>query len=164
MYNVRYRQNKFAVTIFFILLLTACGTKSPETALVEFYAPGGAEDQIMDPLILAGDKVVPLVIEAVKDRNKPRRIYAIGFLGNGSYKQALPVLQEILQDNTENENFRSAALRAIYDIDKQLGASHAKKYELQDDYLGRQAKAMLKANSSLMTHRSYLDAWFGRHD
>jgi hypothetical protein len=162
--DMKANPNKLVVIAFLVLLCMACGARSPETALEEFYFYKGAEDQLMDPLILAGRKVVPLVIEKIKDRNMPRRRYAIGFLGNGSYEAALPVLQEILQDNTEDAHFRGDALQAVYEIDKQLGANYAKKYESQEDYFGRAARDMLKTNSSLRESRSYWDAWVGRHD
>lgn len=160
---MKTRNNKFIVIVFLFVLVTACG-KSPETTLAEFYAYNGAEDQLMDPLILAGEKVVPLVLEKIKNRNMPRRRYAIGFLGNGSYEQALPVLQEILQDDTEDVHFRADALQAIYEIDNQLGANYAKKYESHEDYFGRAARDMLETNSSLRERRSYWDALIRRHD
>jgi len=49
-----------------------------------------AEDQLMDPLLLAGDDVVPLVIDELPDKEMRLRRYAIGFLGNGRHTPALP--------------------------------------------------------------------------
>ena len=164
MNGVRIRQGKFSIIIFLVMLTVACGGKSPESVLAEFYVYGGAEDQLMDPLILAGDGVVPLVIEKVKDKNMPRRRYAIGFLGNGSYRESLLVLQQILQDGTEKDYFRGDALQSIYQIDTQLGTDYAQKYQAEQDYVGRIAKEILAGDSSLNERRSYWDAWWGRHD
>src|SRR5262245_45882955 len=87
----------------FVMLMSA------EGALNRFYTYGNdpddavAEDMLMDPLIVAGEKVVPLVIREIKNKEMPRRRYAIGFLGNGSYKQALPALEDIFQDLSEKD-------------------------------------------------------------
>ncbi len=158
------RQIRFLTIIFFTMLTMACGAKSPESILAEFYVNKGAEDQLIDPLILAGDRVVPLVIEKVKDKDMPRRRYAIGFLGNGSYRQALPVLQQILQNRTERDYFRGDALQSIYQIDTQLGTDCAQRYQDGNDYVSRIAKKILTGDSSLKERRSYWDAWWGRHN
>jgi HEAT repeat protein len=147
-----------------ITLTLACRSKSPESALSEFYVFRGAEDQLMDPLILAGDKVVPVVIERVNDRDMPRRRYAIAFLGNGSYRQAIPVLEQILQDRTEKDYFRGDALESLYKIDMQVGTNYAQKYQTENDHLRRTATKILAGDSSMKQRRSYWDAWLGMHN
>jgi hypothetical protein len=147
------------------MFISACGAKSPEAALAEFYEYNGMEEQLMDPLIRAGDGVVPLVIEKVKDKNMPRRRYAIGFLGNGSYRQALPVLQQILQDTTDEDYFRGDALQSIYQIDEPLGVSYAQRYQGESDYVGRIAKEILAGGSRLRERRTtWLRGWVGMND
>ena len=164
MNGVRVGQSKFFIISSFLILSMACGTKPPASALAEFYVHDGAEDQLMDPLILAGDKVVPLVIERVKDKDMPRRRYAIAFLGNGSYRQALPVLQQILQDSTEADYYRGDALQSIYQIDPRLGTTYAQNYQTGIDYVGSIAKGIIAGDRSLKKRRSYWEAWWARHD
>lgn len=53
----------------------------------------------------------------------PLRLYAIGFLGVGEYRQAIPVLEEIVRN--ENDDLRGSALFAIHLIDEQLGKKFA---------------------------------------
>ena len=69
----------FLVMLLFSELLTV----SPENAIKEFKeSKDKAEDQIMDPLILCGKKVIPLVMKEIEDTNMPNRRYAIAYLGN----------------------------------------------------------------------------------
>jgi hypothetical protein len=150
--------------ILLTILAAACASQAPETALEKFYSYDGAEDQLMEPLILAGDKVVPLVIEKVKDKNMPRRRYAIAFLGNGSYQQALPVLQEILQDRTEKDYFRGDALQSIYRIDESLGLNLAQKYKSEGGYVGDIANDLLGEKKYLPERRTYTAALTGKHE
>ena len=73
--------------------------RNPRDALQDFLTGHDrAEDQLMDPLILCGGRVVPLVIAEIQNKDMHRRRYAIGFLGNGHYSEALPVLEKILSD------------------------------------------------------------------
>lgn len=136
---------------------------SPEDALRQFYANDGPEDTLMDPLIIAGEKVVPLVLKEIQNKNMLRRRYAIGFLGNGSYKQALPVLEDILQDSSEKDYIRGDALHAIYMIDESLGNQYARRFINQTDYLGQISKRILSGDISLKERRSYSDAVAGKH-
>lgn len=150
--------------ILLAIFLVSCGSKSPETTLAEFYSYAGAEDQLLDPLILEGDKVVPLVMEKIQYKDMPRRRYAISFLGNGSYRESLPVLQQILGDKAEPDHFRCSALQSIFQIDVQLGTTYAEKFQVENDCLGEMAKAILAKDTWIDRRRSYLDAWLGLHD
>src|SRR5262245_49067759 len=69
---------------------------TPEAALAAFYT--GEHGQMTEceeasPLRSYGRRVVPLVIDALPDKTMPRRRYAIGFLGEGHYEEALPTLE-----------------------------------------------------------------------
>jgi hypothetical protein len=150
--------------ILLAALAAACASHSPEVALGKFYSYDRAEDQLMDPLILAGDKVVPLVIEKVKDKNMSRRRYAIGFLGNGSYREALPVLQGILQDKTEKNYFRGDALQSIYRIDENLGLNLAQQYKNEGSFVGNIANDLLGEKKYLMERQTYTAALTGKHE
>ena len=90
-------------------LLFGCSNQSPEQVLEEFYSYNEPDSESLHPLILAGSEVVPLIIKKIQDRNMKRRRLAIDFLGNGEYKQALSVLTNILNDETEENHFRQLA-------------------------------------------------------
>jgi hypothetical protein len=138
--------------------------QTPEEALQSFYSQNGAEDMLMDPLILAGDKVVPLVINEVKSPDMPRRRYAILFLGNDKYINALPVLEQILADNSEKDYFRGDALISIYKIDNISGKKLAASFANNEGYLGLMSKAVLGGSEYANKRRSYIDALRGWHE
>lgn len=144
--------------------LTDSNQIPPEDALKRFYDNDGPEDTLMDPLILAGDRVVPLVLKEVKNKKMPRRRYAIGFVGNGSYKEALPALEAILQDSTEEDYFRGDALQSIYMIDESRGRELAQKYNDHQDYLGEISRRVISGDSQLKNRRTYSDAVVGKHE
>lgn len=139
---------------------------TPETALQQFYTPGkdAAEDMLMDPLILAGEPIVPLVIAEIQNKNMPNRRYAIGFLGNGSYCQALPVLEKILNDPSELDYVRADSLEAVYLIDAQLGTSRAAALKNESALLGATAQEIINGKGLRPERRTYFDALLGRHD
>lgn len=135
---------------------------SPEQILARFYSYAASEDELMDPLILGGKKVVPVVVSKLIEPEMPRRRYAIAFLGNGRYAEALPVLKNILEEEREIDYVRADALEAIYRIDQQLGLTSARSYANRADRLGRMSEQILREPSRLEGHRSYLDALLGR--
>lgn len=145
---------------------TMVGRPSPEDAMRQFYAPGNdvAEDMLMDPLILAGESVVPLVLAEIQNKNMPNRRYAIGFVGNGSYRQALPVLEKILNDSSEVDYFRADSLEAIYLIDTQFGVNQAMALKNEPNLLGTIAKEIVSRERPNQNKRTYFDALLGRHD
>lgn len=138
--------------------------RNPQEALKDFYeAKDRAEDQLMDPLILAGDDVVPLVIEAISNKKMNLRRYAISFLGNGRYVEALPTLESILKDEAEIDYFRSDALMAIH----QIFPAHAKEIAPQfldgPEMLKKVAQDINSGKSEIGYERSYGDAFWHRH-
>lgn len=143
--------------------LTSSNNNSPKEALQRFYGNNGPEDTFMDPLILAGEGVVPLVLKEVKNKNMPRRRYAIEFLGNGSYREALPDLESILKDTTEEDYFRGDALRSIYLIDESRGQEFAQEYKDQTNYLGELSRRVVAGDDQLKKRRAYSDAVVGKH-
>lgn len=122
---------------------------TPSEALQDFYEYGlGAddgvtEDMLMDPLILGGDDVVPLVLAALPNKEMPRRRYAIAFLGNGAYRQALPVLRQVLADEEEAAIVRGDAFDAICHIDPAEGKQRAPTFAHVESYLGARANEVL---------------------
>lgn len=154
-------QNRMSIVELLIcvslgFLFISCN--NPKKALDQFYSYNGPEETLMDPLILAGEKVVPLVINSVKSREMPRRRYAIGFLGNGEYSQAIPVLEDILKDVSEKDFIRGDALISIYQIDASLGMKYAKQYENELGYHGDISREMISKTLTLPTKRSRSDA------
>ena len=79
---------------------------SPAAALRAFYTRASTietavpEETLTDPLIVAGDRVAPLVISEIRKTSMPNRRYAIAFLGKGRYHEALPTLLRIVEDET----------------------------------------------------------------
>ncbi|MCP4598965.1 MAG: hypothetical protein GY847_00215 [Proteobacteria bacterium] len=129
---------------------------SPESVLEKFYEYEGAEDQLMDPLILGGDEVVPLVIEKVKDQSMPGRRYAIGFLGNQRIKEALSVLENIAEDPQEVFYIRFDAVEAAYAIDKVVGAKLAEKvFAEREEWKDKDPGAYQASSLEKMTKHEY---------
>ncbi|MFC1782652.1 hypothetical protein ACFL02_03585 [Planctomycetota bacterium] len=136
----------------------------PENAFEEFcFAKGFAEDQLMDPLILAGEEVIPIVIESVKNHATPRRRSAIGFLGNAKADKALPTLVTILNDEAEPNYIRADALIAIAMIKLSKGKELSKRFEQNEGFLGYIAKKVLSEERQLLQRRTFFDALFRRH-
>lgn len=140
--------------------------QSPEEAYRRFVDPERqvAEDQIMDPLILAGKDVVPIVLRQVENAHMPRRRYAIGFLGNVGAIEALPALKRILTNKAERDYIRGDALRAVAMIDLDQGKTLAQGYASDEEYMGYIAKMIIAEDADLLQRRSYSDALLSRHD
>ncbi len=139
--------------------------RDPEDALADFYeAKDRAEDQLMDPLILNGRRVVPLVVAEIPNKEMRLRRYAIGFLGNGRYAEALPALEEILKDESEVYYFRADALEAIYQISQDKARALAPAYTNGEDLLGQAAREIVAGRSPVLWERTYFQAFLHRHE
>jgi hypothetical protein len=121
--------------------------KQAEKALKDFYNYQGFKDKATTPLYQGGEKVIPLVIENVKDKNMTRRLDAIAFLGKPKNYQAMPVLTLITKDETEDIHSRKQALWAIYQIDVKVALDLAYKYKDRQDYLGEYATCIALGKS-----------------
>jgi hypothetical protein len=166
----RLRRGVLAVVVgVSSLLLLRQFWPTPAESLQRFYAygeasdSGVAEDMLMDPLILAGEGVVPLVLEQLPKPQMPRRRYAIAFLGNGAYAQALPALRTILANEGEVDLFRGDALQAICDIDAVEGKRRAAEFAAQQDYLGSTARQIAQRGCATQ-RRTRAQAALGHHD
>jgi hypothetical protein len=91
---------------------------SPSDAIRRFHANNGPEDTLMDPLILRGRDVVPLLLLAVRDRSMPRRTYAILALGHMASSDAIGVLRDLALDSSEDGMTRCVALDALSLVDR----------------------------------------------
>ncbi|MDX2252854.1 MAG: hypothetical protein NW202_11235 [Nitrospira sp.] len=139
--------------------------RDPQEALRDFYeAKDRAEDQLMDPLILAGKDVVPLVINDLPNKEIRLRRYAIGFLGNGRHTQALPALEAILKDDTEIYYFRADALKAIYQVSPMRAKELAPQFVNGQELLGEVAQDIVAGETTIYFERSYSDAFWHVHN
>jgi len=131
-----------AVAVLAIVGL-ACRVNANE-AMQSFYENDGPECTLEDPLRRAGSEVVPLVVEAIADKEMPRRRYAISFVGNMADRRGLDALTRIVNDPSERDYFRSDSLEAIQKIDRQLGESLAQAHQSAGGQLGDTASAILQ--------------------
>ena len=137
---------------------------NPKSALRDFYeGEDRLEEQLCDPLILVGPRVVPLVIADLPKKGTPRRLYAIRFLGNGHYVRALPVLQQLLADDEESVTFRVAAFMAIYQISPDLARQLAPTYGYGHDQLARVAADIFANRDPGCWTRTYWQAFRHQH-
>lgn len=145
----------FIPLIFFMSLVSACSQKQPQQYLDEYYVWFSNEGAMTDPLIVAGDEVVPLVIEAVKNKDMVKRPQAISFLGNSGDREAIPVLESIIND--KSDELRDWALGAIYQIDNELGKEIARKFEKEEGALGSLARSII-TSKYYRVKRTYAEA------
>jgi hypothetical protein len=137
--------------------------RSPQDALDDFVrAEGRAEDQLTDPLVLAGPRVRPLVLAAVQDRHFRLRRYGIGYLGCAGYRPASPTFRTILHDESEEDYFRADALEALWSSDPKEGHALASAYSGRSDFLGQVARGILTGTRPNGC-RSLTDALLHRH-
>src|ERR1700755_102379 len=112
-----------------------------EIALNDFYNYSGFTDKITTPLYEGGPAVVPLVIEKVKDKDMPHRLHAISFLQ--SKAEAIPVLRQLVGDESEDAYFRKTALWSLFYTDKNSAKKLAEHYRDRNDFLGEYSKCIL---------------------
>lgn len=157
----RHTMKRFRKALFFILLAAAFVAavaapvywvlvRSPyptaEAALEAFYG-GEPRPECMQaqPLLRHGPGVVPLIIRDLPNKAMPRRRYAISFLGQGNYTDALPALEKIVLDDTELYYLKTDALEAIYHISPPHAAKLAAvlKFKVHpDDKYGHVARSV----------------------
>jgi hypothetical protein len=135
---------------------------SPEEALEKFHLAQVAEDQLIDPLILAGKKVVPLLIKEIKDKNMQQRRYAIAALGHLEDPSALPTLEIIFKDDSEIDYYRCDALEAIALLDSNVGRALAKEHtDSSISCISQLSRSFVMG--TLPNRRTYLQALIGWH-
>jgi len=86
----------------------------------------------------------------------------IAALGNLGDWRAMPALETILHDHTEEDYFRADSLEAIALIDKDLGRHFAKQYADSDTpYLARASRNILSGGKDYpLYRRSFFDALY----
>jgi len=133
--------------------------QSPEDAFIDFMdTTEQAEDMLIDPLVLSGEKVVLIVLREIQNKEMKLRRYAIHFLGNGKYSEAIPALEAILKDKEEKDYFRADALASIYNIDNEKGEKLSLLYKSDNDFLGKQALEISTGENRWWVQRTYYEA------
>ena len=152
------------VTIFLIIALYVYWQlpSSPEEALNNFYSGELAEGELVDSLILGGKKIVPLLLEKIRDKDMLQRRYAIAALGHLDDTSAVPVLESILEDVSEMDHFRCDALEAIAILNTSAGRAFAKDNVDSSISCIRELSQSIAAGN-LPNRRSYLQIFFGWH-
>jgi len=140
----------------------------PKRAIHVFYTRECGEDQIAYPLIIAGKRVIPYLIEDIKNPEMKRRGYAIDALGLIGDREVIPFLEKILDDEAEIYYFRYDALYSIAMIDIEYAQKLAKKY------VDKKIEMVSKLSKELLTDArrvkkgfykpTFWDALFDRHD
>jgi hypothetical protein len=150
-------------------LLSHSVPESPEQAFELFLARDVAEDQIMDPLLLGGDGVIPLLVEAIPDRDMERRRYAIGALANLRADAAIPTLRGLARDASEPDYIRCDALSAVALISQASGV------ELANEFRGNAVGCLAETSEAIVSddyadwsdhhymRRTYVEALLGWH-
>lgn len=150
MLNEQMRMHKtlcLKLSIIGLFLINCTDQQSSENALNEFLTHQTKESYLAIPLCNAGEKVVPLLTEKVKDKNLKRRRYAIGFLGVTESKLPVSVLEKIVKDETDNEFYRGDSLQSLYLLDESLGKTLANNYQNMADYLGETAREIMQVKN-----------------
>lgn len=115
-----------------------------------FYDENQAEGDMMDPLVVAGPKMIPEILEAISHKDMQRRRYAIGALGNLGDERPVEPLEAIVEDEKEEDYFRSDALESIYKLDAGRAKKLAEKFAKEGDLLKVTSAAILKEEPWLL--------------
>ena len=110
-------------------------------ALEEFYNYQGFAEKRGQVLSKGGNKLAPILIKKVKDKNTKYRFDIIHFLANNT--EARPVLQNIVKDETEDNYTRKLTLEAIYSRDQDSAKEIAKDYLNDSSFLGEFSNCIL---------------------
>jgi HEAT repeat protein len=140
----------------------------PKRAIHIFYTRECAEDQNMYPLIIAGKRVIPYLIEEIKNPEMYKRRYAIGALGLIGDTKVIPFLEKLLDDESEICYFRYDALVSIATIDFEYAKKLANKYVDKKIEMVSELSKELLTDAQRVKKRFYKptlwDAIFDRHD
>jgi hypothetical protein len=86
---------------------------------------------------------VTAVIEKVQDKSVEDRESLLDIIKNGQYTQAIPVIQGIIADSTEDERIRAIALQVLHSLDAETAAAIAQNYTTGNGALTKAAKAII---------------------
>ena len=145
-----------AIPILVILLLGLACRSDSENSKESFPDLANYHGRKEDLLILEGRQVVPAALERIENKSTPHRTAIMFFLGNGEYKEALPVLRTIVDDKSDPH--RGVALIAVFQIDELIGKRYATRYKNSEGRLGEVANDILQRKAYLLERRSYSEA------
>jgi len=135
MKNYPYAVSMRTILVASLLMFTVASCEAdsgssvnPQQVLDEFYSYDGAEDTLMDPLIVGGKDVVPSILQAIQMTEMPKRRYAIAALGNIGDPRAIPVLEMLSETVTEPGYIRCVSTQAIAQIDWDAGQTLAARF------------------------------------
>ena len=80
----------------------------------------------------------------------------MSFLGNGEYREALRVLEQIILDGTDPD--RNVALLAVFQIDNEIGEKYATHYRSDSGRLGAASNDILMGKPYLYKRTTYLES------
>ncbi len=164
---------KILLITILVLLLICCGAwafvegplRDPHAAMNDFLESRERfEDQLTDPLVLAGPRVRPLVLSAVADREMKHRRYALAYLGCAGYTPAQERLRQIVNDETERDYFRADALESLWRLDHEEASTVAQALQSRQDFLGQTAVRIVEFGQPASECRSWFAALTRRHD
>lgn len=137
--------------------------RNPQAAFDDFLVGAGrAEDQLADPLILAGPRVRPLVLKAIDQKGLRYRRYAIAYLGCAHYRPSLEPLVRIAEEELEPDYIRADAVEALWRFAPDKAVVVSREVQGRPDFLGQTASKIL-ATGDLAPCRSWWAAFLGRH-
>ncbi len=150
-------------TAILMLMVVSCRADidppvTPRQILDEFYAYDGVEDTLMDPLIVGGQNVVPILLVEIRRSEMPKRRYAIGALGNIGDQRAVSVLEGIAADDGEVEYIRCDCVQAIALIDWSAGRDLAGQFARNPESDSESSAHCLRRVSARILGSSY-DDW-----
>jgi hypothetical protein len=94
----------------------------------------------------------------------PNRRYAILFLANGGYSQAVPTLEKVIVNSSESDIIRGDALEAIAFLDRDRSKKLAIQYLNNHGHLSDVANKISTSAELHLSRRTYFDALFRRHE
>ena len=85
---------------------------------------------------------VTKIIDKVQDKSFGDRELLLDIIKNGQYAQAIPVIEGIIADSSEDERIRAIALQVLHSLDAETAAAIAQNYTTGNGALTKAAKAL----------------------
>lgn len=155
------------VLVLFLIFVSYQTPNSPEDAWARFEDPNRvvAEDQLADPLILAGEEVVPLLLEKLTDPYIFHGAYIYTALEGIGDPRALPAFEQVLLDRNVSKTGRCRALMATLrihqPIKREVVLNSISELDCDDINMERVRNGQVVEVEG--PNRSYWDALLGYH-
>ena len=157
--RVRRRQVLIVGVVLLVVLGSAAlwSTRSLEAASGGPLAQFTSDSARAAAREIGRDRLAQL-IEGASTPTSPKRLKSIQILGYAGFSEALPTLEDIINNAAETDSIRGEALLAIYLIDTDRGRAYAKQYANEINHIGRVATAILTGNTKPMSPKNLLRA------